>query len=465
MVNDRLKAVVRRLPSNLSEAIFWKSVEPWVTAETVTLRSYHAGKLKTRPGKESVPSRAYIVFKNAEQVAAFSREYDGHLFRDKQGNESFAVVEFAPHQKVAPERKKHDTRSGTIHQDEDYLSFLQSLSADAEPEPQPSVVNNLGGPTSTPLLEALKAEKAAARDAASILSYHGHYSGADRRLATKAVRDAAKVVEEDASIFSRSNPVPPSVPAPVLLVNHKPEGKAREKGSKHRDPKGPLLSQSSEPKKREKRADAAVPASIHQSKEKNHSRGAQGKWAPSSVLAPKDAGASPADHPALDPPKERERKRPILNPRMFEAALAGVGASGARSRERRDQRASSMTAVDTEEIKTASASVEEVISSDKKTLPLPRGKNPGKGRNVPGPSNAEPSNPIVSSAPLFEAAGTASPSNAQTQGEPKTQTTRSRPTESPREQPRRGRGRGRGGRSGPSAGSQQQETRLSGSGG
>lgn len=87
-----------------------------------------------RPGKESVPSRAYIVFKNAEQVAVFSREYDGHLFRDKQGqwlhrhevmyfldttitgNESIAVVEFAPHQKVAPERKKHDARSGTIHQ-------------------------------------------------------------------------------------------------------------------------------------------------------------------------------------------------------------------------------------------------------------------------------------------------------------------------------------------------------------
>ena len=41
-----------------------------------------------RPGKESVPSRAYIVFKSAEQVATFSREYDGHLFRDKQGQPS-----------------------------------------------------------------------------------------------------------------------------------------------------------------------------------------------------------------------------------------------------------------------------------------------------------------------------------------------------------------------------------------
>ncbi|KAF8344319.1 uncharacterized protein EI90DRAFT_3029277 [Cantharellus anzutake] len=53
-----------------------------------------------------------------------------------QGNESFAVVEFAPYQKTQPERKKHDARSGTIHQDEDYLSFLESLNSDADAKPQ-----------------------------------------------------------------------------------------------------------------------------------------------------------------------------------------------------------------------------------------------------------------------------------------------------------------------------------------
>ena len=90
-----------------------------------------------RVDKESVSSRAYIAFKSAEQVSQFSREYDGHLFRDKQGdssssmsfvfgalqftftakgNESFAVVEFAPFQKLPPERKKADARAGTILQ-------------------------------------------------------------------------------------------------------------------------------------------------------------------------------------------------------------------------------------------------------------------------------------------------------------------------------------------------------------
>lgn len=31
---QRLKIVVRRLPFDLPEAIFWKSVAPWVTRET-----------------------------------------------------------------------------------------------------------------------------------------------------------------------------------------------------------------------------------------------------------------------------------------------------------------------------------------------------------------------------------------------------------------------------------------------
>lgn len=32
--SQRLKIVVRRLPPDLPEAIFWKSVAPWVTRET-----------------------------------------------------------------------------------------------------------------------------------------------------------------------------------------------------------------------------------------------------------------------------------------------------------------------------------------------------------------------------------------------------------------------------------------------
>jgi hypothetical protein len=38
-----------------------------------------------RFNKENIPSRAYIAFKNEEHLAVFSREYDGHVFRDKSG--------------------------------------------------------------------------------------------------------------------------------------------------------------------------------------------------------------------------------------------------------------------------------------------------------------------------------------------------------------------------------------------
>jgi regulator of nonsense transcripts 3 len=47
------------------------------------------------------------------------------------GNESIAVVEFAPYQKIPTEKKKTDARSGTIDKDEDYLSFLESLNSKA----------------------------------------------------------------------------------------------------------------------------------------------------------------------------------------------------------------------------------------------------------------------------------------------------------------------------------------------
>ena len=84
-------------------------------------------------------SRAYIAFRTEELVARFSREYDGHVFKDKaglsfrvpssmfrlkmarsalihKGNESQAVVEFAPYQKLALEKKKVDSRNATIDQ-------------------------------------------------------------------------------------------------------------------------------------------------------------------------------------------------------------------------------------------------------------------------------------------------------------------------------------------------------------
>lgn len=163
--NLRLKIVVRRLPADLPEHVFWKSATPWITresddnegqegAERVVWSSYRAGKVRRRyvPGprreerveltrqrsgsgkdKDDVHSRAYISFKTADGLVAFHRAYDGWSFRDKQGelgrfpqrvvtsdplagNVSQAVVEFASYQRIPTAPIKLDARQGTIEE-------------------------------------------------------------------------------------------------------------------------------------------------------------------------------------------------------------------------------------------------------------------------------------------------------------------------------------------------------------
>ena len=45
---ERLKTVVRRLPPNLPEDVFWQSVQPWVTEESVSWKVFYAGKARKR---------------------------------------------------------------------------------------------------------------------------------------------------------------------------------------------------------------------------------------------------------------------------------------------------------------------------------------------------------------------------------------------------------------------------------
>ena len=45
---ERLKVVVRRLPPNLPEDIFWQSVQQWVAEDTVQWKEYYKGKFRTR---------------------------------------------------------------------------------------------------------------------------------------------------------------------------------------------------------------------------------------------------------------------------------------------------------------------------------------------------------------------------------------------------------------------------------
>lgn len=46
--SDKLKTVVRRLPPNLPEDIFWQSVQTWVSDDTVTWKAFYPGKIRKK---------------------------------------------------------------------------------------------------------------------------------------------------------------------------------------------------------------------------------------------------------------------------------------------------------------------------------------------------------------------------------------------------------------------------------
>lgn len=142
----RLKTVIRRLPPNVPEAIFWKAVSPWVVRPSSMLGDstntgsiddsranvdygyFVPGKLKDgsrrRVNAESgitshVFSRAYLHFTTIEALLSFHRGFDGHLFRDAKGSEYIAIVEFAPFQRTPldlAKTKKADPKQGTIEE-------------------------------------------------------------------------------------------------------------------------------------------------------------------------------------------------------------------------------------------------------------------------------------------------------------------------------------------------------------
>ncbi|XP_059502605.1 regulator of nonsense transcripts 3A isoform X3 [Stegostoma tigrinum] len=78
-------------------------------------------------------SRAYINFKNPDDIILFRDRFDGYIFIDNKGQEYPAVVEFAPFQKISKRKlKKKDAKSGSIEEDPEYKKFLESYCADEE---------------------------------------------------------------------------------------------------------------------------------------------------------------------------------------------------------------------------------------------------------------------------------------------------------------------------------------------
>ncbi|KAM9180081.1 regulator of nonsense transcripts 3B [Mergus octosetaceus] len=121
------KVVIRRLPPSLTKEQLEEHLQPLPEHDYF---EFFANDSSLYP---HMFSRAYINFKNQEDIVLFRDRFDGYVFVDQKGQEYAAIVEFAPFQKAAKKKsKKKDAKTGTIEDDPEYKKFLESYSADDE---------------------------------------------------------------------------------------------------------------------------------------------------------------------------------------------------------------------------------------------------------------------------------------------------------------------------------------------
>ncbi|XP_005799636.1 regulator of nonsense transcripts 3B [Xiphophorus maculatus] len=121
------KIVIRRLPPSLSKEELEEQLQP---LPEVDYMEFFSNDTSLFP---HLFARAYISFKNQEDIVLFRDRFDGYVFIDSRGQEYPAIVEFAPFQKTAKKRnKKKDSKCGTIAEDPDYKRFLEYYNGDGE---------------------------------------------------------------------------------------------------------------------------------------------------------------------------------------------------------------------------------------------------------------------------------------------------------------------------------------------
>ncbi|EHB07949.1 Regulator of nonsense transcripts 3B [Heterocephalus glaber] len=121
------KVVIRRLPSTLTREQLQEHLQPMPEHDYF---EFFPNDTSLYP---HMYARAYINFKNQEDIILFRDRFDGYVFLDNKGQEYAAMVEFAPFQKAAKKKtKKRDTKVGTIGDDPEYRKFLESYATDKE---------------------------------------------------------------------------------------------------------------------------------------------------------------------------------------------------------------------------------------------------------------------------------------------------------------------------------------------
>lgn len=106
----------------MTEEEFLNQIEPLPEHD-----SYYYANADWSLGAEAT-CRAYIVFKNIDDIFLFRDRFDGYVFVDNRGNEYPAIVEFAPYQNFTRYRARNvDNKVNTIEDELMYQQFLKQL--------------------------------------------------------------------------------------------------------------------------------------------------------------------------------------------------------------------------------------------------------------------------------------------------------------------------------------------------
>ncbi|XP_043439673.1 regulator of nonsense transcripts 3A isoform X2 [Prionailurus bengalensis] len=157
------KVVIRRLPPSLTKEQLEEQLHPLPAHDYF---EFFTADFSLYP---HLYSRAYINFRNPDDILLFRDRFDGYIFIDSKGLEYPAVVEFAPFQKIAKKKlKKKDAKTGSIEDDPEYKKFLETYCVEEEktnanPETllgdMEAKTRELIARRTTPLLEYIKNRK------------------------------------------------------------------------------------------------------------------------------------------------------------------------------------------------------------------------------------------------------------------------------------------------------------------
>ncbi|KAG8451866.1 hypothetical protein GDO86_003893, partial [Hymenochirus boettgeri] len=121
------KVVIRRLPPSINKEQLEEQLHP------LPAHDYFEFCTPDPSLHPHLYSRAYINFRNPDDILLFRDRFDGYIFIDHKGQEYPAVVEFAPFQKISKKKmKKRDNKAGSILDDIEYKRFLENYCVDEE---------------------------------------------------------------------------------------------------------------------------------------------------------------------------------------------------------------------------------------------------------------------------------------------------------------------------------------------